>query len=72
MYIISHFIQLLQSQAFNASSKKGILPGIFALFEVCTDYEFSQLFRTLDPQGKALFKSLHSQYQTEFKFTGKT
>lgn len=72
VYIIADFIQLLQNQALADEIKKCILPGIFSIFDICSEHEFSQLFRVLDGQGKALFKSLHSQYQTDFKFTGKT
>jgi len=65
-------VKLIQNSALVQEMKKALLPGIFAMMDACSAYEFLQLNTTLDPTGKAIFKAIHTQYQDEHKYTGKT
>eukprot|EP01125_Pyxidicula_operculata_P022802 TRINITY_DN9584_c0_g1_i1.p1 TRINITY_DN9584_c0_g1~~TRINITY_DN9584_c0_g1_i1.p1 ORF type:complete len:1760 (-),score=272.52 TRINITY_DN9584_c0_g1_i1:190-5019(-) len=70
VYVIADFVNLLRRQSMNQIAKASLLPGIYSLIDICGDYELKQLITILGETGRALFKTLYSDYTNNYKFTG--
>jgi hypothetical protein len=71
IYLISDFIELLVNSALSQETRKVLIPGIFSLMDISTDFEYQQLHTLLNTTSKAIFKGLYAQYQKDHKFKGK-
>lgn len=72
IYLLADFIKLIQTSSLAQEVKNAIMPGAYTLMDACSSYEFQQLYTILDSTGKNIFRAIHSQYDKEHKFKGKT
>jgi hypothetical protein len=52
-------------------TRQVLLPGIYALLDSCSQYELNLLNVGLDSSERAVFKSIYSDFQRDYKFKGK-
>lgn len=71
IYLVGEHIRLSEFESIDAVIRKALLPGIFALLDICSDPEYNQIHKSLDETGKVMFKSLLVDYRRDFKFKGK-
>jgi len=50
--------------------RKAILPGIYAVVDVCSKHELQATYSALDASGKMYFKGMFDDYKRDFRFTG--
>lgn len=53
------------------SLRNALLPGLYALMNLCTDYERELMMCGLDNTGKVLLKGLYADYLKYHKYTGR-
>lgn len=53
------------------SLRNALLPGLYALMNLCTDYERELMMSGLDNTGKVLLKGLYADYLKYHKYTGR-
>lgn len=53
------------------SLRNALLPGLYALMNLCTDYERELMMSGLDNTGKVLLKGLYTDYLKYHKYTGR-
>eukprot|EP00118_Oscarella_pearsei_P015047 m.133002 g.133002 ORF g.133002 m.133002 type:complete len:1491 (+) comp38095_c0_seq2:109-4581(+) len=70
-HMISDYIALVQKEPVGSEVKQVLLPGIYAVMDLCKDHEMALLHATLDKPGKELFKKLHEEYSQHHKYKGK-
>jgi hypothetical protein len=71
-YLISDIIYLQKElPSLPQSIRTHILPGIYAIFRICSKHELDLINIWLDEAGKTIFHSLHADYTRYHKFTGK-
>ncbi|KAG0294484.1 hypothetical protein BGZ96_001079 [Linnemannia gamsii] len=51
--------------------RNALLPGLYALMNLCTDYERELMMSGLDNTGKVLLKGLYTDYLKYHKYTGR-
>ncbi|KAK3831955.1 MAG: Urb2/Npa2 family-domain-containing protein [Linnemannia gamsii] len=51
--------------------RNAMLPGLYALMNLCSDYERELMMSGLDNTGKTLLKGLHADYLKYHKYTGR-
>ena len=51
--------------------RNALLPGLYALMNLCTDYERDLMMSGLDNTGKVLLKGLYADYLKYHKYTGR-
>ncbi|KAF8940055.1 hypothetical protein BGZ47_007901 [Haplosporangium gracile] len=51
--------------------RNALLPGLYALMNLCTDYERELMMSGLDNTGKVLLKGLYADYLKYHKYTGR-
>ncbi|KAF9106385.1 hypothetical protein BGX29_009678 [Mortierella sp. GBA35] len=51
--------------------RNALLPGLYALMNLCTDYERELMMSGLDNTGKTLLKGLYADYLKYHKYTGR-
>ncbi|KAG0220525.1 hypothetical protein BGX31_010922 [Mortierella sp. GBA43] len=53
------------------SLRTALLPGLYALLDLCGDWEREMMMAGLDNTGKVLLKGLYADYLKYFKYTGR-
>ncbi|KAF9929143.1 hypothetical protein FBU30_001820 [Linnemannia zychae] len=53
------------------SLRNALLPGLYSLMNLCTDYERELMMSGLDNTGKTLLKGLYADYLKYHKYTGR-
>lgn len=71
IYIVVEYLRLVEFESVDPRVRQALLPGIFALLDICSDPEYNQIHKALDETGKVMFKSLLADYRQDFKFKGK-
>jgi hypothetical protein len=69
-YLIVDVIRGQQRYTLSPHHQRALLPGVYALLSICSKHEFQYIFSVLPAACKPLFKTLHSNYSTKFKFQG--
>lgn len=67
LVVLTKYIRLSIATQFNSNIKKNLQPGVYAIFDILSQNELSQLNAFLDAPGKQYFRALYVQY----KKTGK-
>mmetsp|Transcript_56 Transcript_56/g.178 ORF Transcript_56/g.178 Transcript_56/m.178 type:complete len:522 (-) Transcript_56:35-1600(-) len=69
--LLADAITLQQTHSFSSGLRDRLLPGLFALLDVCRDQDLQLVHRMLaqTPHGSVYFRSLHQEYSAQ-KFTG--
>ncbi|XP_065830686.1 unhealthy ribosome biogenesis protein 2 homolog [Oscarella lobularis] len=70
-YVVADFIASVQNESVGSDTKALLLPGIYALLDLCREHELALLHTTLDKSGKEIFKALFGDYTQHHKFSGK-
>jgi hypothetical protein len=71
IYIVVDYLQLLEYETVPQEVKDAVLPGVYALLDICSEAEYNHMFKAMDETGKSMFRSLLAEYKRDFKFTGK-
>jgi hypothetical protein len=71
IYIVVDYLQLLEYEAVSQVIRDGVLPGVYALLDICSEAEYNHMFKAMDETGKSMFRTLLAEYKRDFKFTGK-
>ena len=67
--LILRYIQSL-SKGMNPTTKSKLMPSIYALLDMCTDFETRQINAMIDIQSKALFAPVFASYQKYYQYHG--
>ncbi|KAK9766894.1 hypothetical protein K7432_003683 [Basidiobolus ranarum] len=73
-YLIAEYLSIQTNPTASISKlsvRNAIVPGLYALLDLCGEHERDMVMVTLDLTGKSLFKSLYSDYLQYHKYTGK-
>jgi len=54
----------------NSETKRNLMPSIYLLLDMCSQYEMEQLNTSMSSTGRALFSSVHQSYQKVHKYKG--
>ena len=67
--LILRYIQSL-SKGMYPTTKSKLMPSIYALLDMCTDFETRQVNAMIDVQSKALFAPIFASYQKYYQYHG--
>lgn len=73
-YILLEYLTIQCSVAASISQQSlrtALLPGLYALLDLCGDWEREMMMVGLDNTGKTLLKGLYADYLKYFKYTGR-
>jgi hypothetical protein len=70
-YLISDFIHLQRWLPLPVSIHTRLVPGIYAMFRICSEHEFKLINIWQDGAGQAIFQSLYAHYTKHYKYLGK-
>eukprot|EP00735_Rhodelphis_limneticus_P003545 TRINITY_DN15029_c0_g1::TRINITY_DN15029_c0_g1_i1::g.24931::m.24931 TRINITY_DN15029_c0_g1::TRINITY_DN15029_c0_g1_i1::g.24931 ORF type:complete len:116 (-),score=20.52,Urb2/PF10441.4/6.8e+02,Urb2/PF10441.4/9.3e-09 TRINITY_DN15029_c0_g1_i1:220-567(-) len=59
------------SHSTQQSIRKTLVSGIYPVLALCSDDELQNLFSFLPPHAKTMFKTIHTDFLRDHKFTGK-
>ena len=51
--------------------RAALLPGVYALLDLCHDSDSQQLLQALDPAARTVLKALRADFTAHYKYTGK-
>ncbi|KAG0268279.1 hypothetical protein DFQ27_007130 [Actinomortierella ambigua] len=73
-YLLTEYFRIQSSVVASISLlplRQALLPGLYALMDLCTEWERELMMANLDATGKSLLKSLYSDYLKYHKYTGR-
>lgn len=73
-YILLEYLSIQCSVVASISQqnlRNALLPGLYALLDLCGDWEREMMMVGLDNTGKTLLKGLYADYLKYFKYTGR-
>jgi hypothetical protein len=71
VHVILDYLKCCDGVPLDARLKRLLLPCVYAMLALCSDFEYKQVHLYADHAGKALFKKLYADYTKTFQFTGK-
>lgn len=66
--LLVQYIQLTEVNPLSPATKQALLPGIYALLDICSEFEYKVISRQVDETGRAIFKKLFEEYHRDWKF----
>ncbi|KAF9973043.1 hypothetical protein BGZ73_003753 [Actinomortierella ambigua] len=73
-YLLTEYFKIQSSVVASISLlplRQALLPGLYALMDLCSEWERELMMANLDATGKSLLKSLYSDYLKYHKYTGR-
>jgi hypothetical protein len=72
-YLLSEWLHAdtAANSRFTATTRVALLPGVYALLDLCTEHERDHLFSMLDHVEAARLKEVYRTYVAHHKYTGK-
>ncbi|ORZ05335.1 Urb2/Npa2 family-domain-containing protein [Lobosporangium transversale] len=73
-YILMEYFHIQSSIVASISQqslRNALLPGLYALLSLCSDWEREMMMTGLDNTGKTLLKGLYTDYLRYYKYTGR-
>ncbi|KAG0234857.1 hypothetical protein BGW42_006134 [Actinomortierella wolfii] len=73
-YLLTEYFKIQSSVVASISQlplRQALLPGLYALMDLCSEWERELMMANLDATGKSLLKNLYSDYLKYHKYTGR-
>ena len=71
VYILVEYVRSVVRHTLPVGLRRIVVPGIYCMLGMCSKYELQQMHVALDAAGKAVLKSVHSEYEAGHKYDGK-
>lgn len=69
--LVLRYIQAL-NEAMTPAVKAKLMPSIYALLDMCSEFETKQINSMIDVPSKALFAPVFQSYQKYYRYHGQT
>ncbi|DAZ99233.1 TPA: hypothetical protein N0F65_008100, partial [Lagenidium giganteum] len=71
VYLLLEFLLAVTKADLALPLQHKLRPGVFALLDICSNFEKEQLYAALDTTGKSLLKTLDTSYKLTHRYVGK-
>lgn len=67
--LVLRYIQAL-NEGMNTTTKSKMMPSMYALLDMCSDFEIRQINAMIDVSSKTLFAPVFQSYQKYYQYSG--